>query len=428
MDDRQDTEIDQLLKQTYGRERTVLRFEDWKKAYPEELAYLNPVVTKMYATNRRRMLRIVGLVVAASVVLVIGSLVMFDNRQAFASTAREIRAAKTMSWEVTVFRRCFGPDRNQSWLIAQRIQYEHRAPGLFRVTRFDHEGSVEAIEVVDVLEGERIRLDVRAKTYSFVETLNERIEFPPLRSLLSALDSSELEYLGRRNIEGRSANVFRHTPAGLQSTTEIWVDANSRRLIGAAIPSLDVFDPRVATDWGTPPASALGEFTVVGSVWGNIRFNTQLDSMAFSFRPPSDYLPEMDGASRSDSEDDFAQLLGVACKANNGVFLDSIHGNQTELYNRIEAIPEGDRTEDQQAFFDQILQSFISDSTDPFSRFMDNRVVNGSFRYIGKGVLLGQQDRIVCYYQLPGASDYRAVYGDLQIRSLSVDELPLRAE
>lgn len=428
MDDRQDIEIDQLLRQTYERERTALQFEDWKKAYPEEMAYLNPIVTKMYATNRRRMLRIVGLVVAASVILVVGSFVMFDNRQAFASTAREIRTAKTMSWEVTDFRRCFAPDKKQSWLIAQRTKYEHRAPGSFRVTRFDQEGNVEVIEVVDVLEGERMKLDVRAKTYSFAETLNDRIEFPPLKSLLNALDSGELEYLVQRNIEGRRANVFRCVPAGMQATTEIWIDAESRKLIGAAIPSLDVFDPRMATDWGKPPASALGDSTIVGSAWGSIRVNAPLDYVAFSLKPPSDYRPVPREPPPDFSENEFEKFLEIACEANGGAFLDSIQQIQAELYNRIEAMPEDDRTEVQQAFFDLVYVSVTRDRFDPVSKFIDKHVVPGSFRYIGKGVLLGQQDRIVCYYQLPGASDYRAVYGDLQIRSLSVDELPLRAE
>ncbi len=428
MDDRQDAEIDQLLRQAYERERTVLRFEDWKKSYPQEMAYLNPIVTKMYVANQRLWMRIVGLAVAASVILVVGSFVVLDNRQAFASTAREIRAAKTMSWEVTFFRRCFGPQPGQTWLIAQRTKYEHKSPGILRVTRFDQQDSVEAIEVFDALQGGYLRLNVRAKTFSLVESLDNSIELPPLKSLLGSLDSGELEYLGNKTVEGRTAHVFRHASSVQQSTTEIWIDANSKQLVGAAIPSIDIFDPRAATDWGSPPPSALSGSMVVGSVWGKIRTNPQLDDAAFSFQPPSDYLPEDESRTNDFSEEQFARFLGIACKANEGVFPSSILEIETELYNQIEAIPEGQRTEVQQAFVDRVSVSFITDRADPASWFVEQRTVKSSFRYIGKDVLLGQRDRIVCYYQLPGAGDYRAVYGDLQIRSLTAAELPLRVE
>jgi hypothetical protein len=54
--------------------------------------------------------------------------------------------------------------------------------------------------------------------------------------------------------------------------------------------------------------------------------------------------------------------------------------------------------------------------------------VEDSFRYLGKGVKLGEKDRIVCWYKLKDAKDantYRVVYGDLSVKDVAVKDLPL---
>jgi hypothetical protein len=56
------------------------------------------------------------------------------------------------------------------------------------------------------------------------------------------------------------------------------------------------------------------------------------------------------------------------------------------------------------------------------------RIVENSFRYLGKGVTLGDKDRIVCWYRLKNAKDpktYRVVYGDLSIKDVAAEDLPL---
>jgi hypothetical protein len=57
-----------------------------------------------------------------------------------------------------------------------------------------------------------------------------------------------------------------------------------------------------------------------------------------------------------------------------------------------------------------------------------NTTVENSFRYLGKGVKLGDKDRIVCWYKLKGAkspSTYRVVYGDLSVKDVAPKDLPL---
>ena len=55
-------------------------------------------------------------------------------------------------------------------------------------------------------------------------------------------------------------------------------------------------------------------------------------------------------------------------------------------------------------------------------------MVEKSFRYLGKGVRLGEKQRIVCWYKLKGAKDpntYRVVYGDLSVKDVAPKDLPL---
>jgi len=57
-----------------------------------------------------------------------------------------------------------------------------------------------------------------------------------------------------------------------------------------------------------------------------------------------------------------------------------------------------------------------------------DHTVKGSSRYLGNGVPLGDQDRIVCWYKLKGAGVYRVVYADLSIRNAAPEDLPLPVE
>jgi hypothetical protein len=65
----------------------------------------------------------------------------------------------------------------------------------------------------------------------------------------------------------------------------------------------------------------------------------------------------------------------------------------------------------------------------PFEYFqLTHDVVENSFRYLGKGVKLGDKDRIVCWYKLKDAKDantYRVVYGDLSVKDVAAKDLPL---
>ncbi len=62
----------------------------------------------------------------------------------------------------------------------------------------------------------------------------------------------------------------------------------------------------------------------------------------------------------------------------------------------------------------------------PVRRFLEDHTVPDSFQYVGAGATLGAADRIVCWYQLRGARNFRAIYADLAVRDVDEDALPLK--
>ena len=61
----------------------------------------------------------------------------------------------------------------------------------------------------------------------------------------------------------------------------------------------------------------------------------------------------------------------------------------------------------------------------PMHVFITQQIAEGSWKYLGKGVKLGDKDRIVCWYRPKGSRTYRVVYGDLSVKDVEPEDLPL---
>ncbi len=98
----------------------------------------------------------------------------------------------------------------------------------------------------------------------------------------------------------------------------------------------------------------------------------------------------------------------------------------SDRYNAIYDKAESDRTKAEQALL-EMHSRYISAGLNkmPVRHFIEDHAIPDSFRYLGKGVRLGDKDRIVCWYQLKGATTYRAVYGDLTVKNVAANDLPL---
>jgi hypothetical protein len=56
--------------------------------------------------------------------------------------------------------------------------------------------------------------------------------------------------------------------------------------------------------------------------------------------------------------------------------------------------------------------------------FLQSFETGGNWGYTGKGVKLGETEKIVLWYQLPGSNTYRAIYGDLRAADIAQEDLP----
>jgi hypothetical protein len=56
--------------------------------------------------------------------------------------------------------------------------------------------------------------------------------------------------------------------------------------------------------------------------------------------------------------------------------------------------------------------------------FLQKFEFGGKWGYAGKGVKLGDAEKVILWYQLPGSSAYRAIYGDLRVADVAEEDLP----
>jgi hypothetical protein len=56
--------------------------------------------------------------------------------------------------------------------------------------------------------------------------------------------------------------------------------------------------------------------------------------------------------------------------------------------------------------------------------FLQKFEFGGKWSYAGKGVKLGEADKVILWYQPEGSNTYRAIYGDLKAADIAQENLP----
>jgi HEAT repeat protein len=57
-------------------------------------------------------------------------------------------------------------------------------------------------------------------------------------------------------------------------------------------------------------------------------------------------------------------------------------------------------------------------------QFLHENGLADRFWFVGMGVNFGDLEKVVCCYKVDGASTYRAVYGDMSVRNVTIEQLP----
>jgi hypothetical protein len=74
------------------------------------------------------------------------------------------------------------------------------------------------------------------------------------------------------------------------------------------------------------------------------------------------------------------------------------------------------------------LQELEKKMTDGFRFAQVIEMRKETWRYVGAGVKLGDASKPVCWWTAPGGKNYRVVYGDLSVRDVAPQNLPVPAD
>jgi hypothetical protein len=218
---------------------------------------------------------------------------------------------------------------------------------------------------------------------------------------------------------------------------DLWIDVKTKQLVALYQPGADVYDPEHDPARNAPPgdASNYSMRRMMGGGQEDIRYDVPLDDSLFRLQPPEGYSVEVKPGDRV-TEKEMIRYLGIVADFNDKTFPDEAFSSWKLLdkIDRARKKPRKDLTTAERTLLDTDMRygwRFGGSTDEPilvfFIRDPDTTVKN-SFRYLGKGVKLGDKGRIVCWYQLKGAKSpntYRVVYGDLSVKDVAPEDLPL---
>src|SRR6266550_8241288 len=378
----------------------------------------------------------VGAAVLVGIWLVLSSLFTAGpGTTALAQTLEQFQKARLITWTQTIYLREFGEDGQMAWLrTLPPVRYAYSAPGLYWEEKVDDDGQTH-IKIADTINRRELVLNP-AQRKAILRDL-DKSEFQigepegPYASVMKLLEGDGLQFVEMRKTPTGEVNVFRYGKkyAGKYWSYDYWIDAKTKQLVELHIPGTDIFDPDKDPARDNPPGKMFwGELP--GVVMSGFVFSAELDESLFRLDPPADYTVET--RTRSPrynlTEKEMIDFLGILADYNDqtfperqelaGVFSDGRHTKTMEK-------PKEERTVAEQKFVETLghyMEANQSDRpiglNDPVGYFLHQSTVENSFRYLGKGVKLGDTERIVCWYKLKGATAYRVVYAELSIRDI----------
>ena len=179
-----------------------------------------------------------------------------------------------------------------------------------------------------------------------------------------------------------------------------------------------------------PPETHWSTKTPICSIKHDINYDVELDEALFRLEPPEGYTIQTEHRKQV-TEEEMINFLGILAEYYNKSFPEQLFpvAVTSDKLNAIEAKSENSRTTAEQKLLETINHYKMANlNMLPIGHFIEDHTIKNSFRYIGKGVHLGDQDRIVCWYKLKDSNTYRAVYGDLTVDDIEPEDLPLKVE
>jgi len=381
--------------------------------------------------------RIAKFAAAAALVLVGFGVVHFatqrDHGAAFAAQVLEqIENTKAITWKTTYYMQVTSRDGKRTWIETETRQEAYKSPGLYREVFDDTaHGQIPHVTITDAVNRRELTLvpEEKRATVRGIATLL-RSPRGPFVWVGEVLRERNVEWVEERETATGRVNVFRtafRDKANNQDWSyDFWIDEETKRLVALHVPGADIYDPEKDPARNNPRGKAW-RLTPVCSVQHDIVFDAELGESLFRLEPPEGYTVKV-MARPQVTEKEMVDYLGVLAEYNNGTFPDQVFPFPfpSDQINRIWDKPKEERTAAEQKLLETNNHYKMAGLNEmPIAHFIMDYAAQDSFQYLGKGVGLGDKDRIVCWYRLKGSSTYRAVYGDLSTRDAAPEDLPL---
>ncbi len=351
------------------------------------------------------------------------------------ATKEGIGKAGSVTWKTTFYKHITSKDGKKTWLKTETQLNAYKAPGLYRITSLDEKGQVAWVEITDVAHKKRLSILPGTKEATLSEIVGNLPDphgpFDWVKEKLEDTDG-HLQWVETRKTASGDVNIFRYAKRdqwnGRDWSDDIWIDKKSKQLIEIHCPGADIYDPDTDPARNTTPETAWS--TILPAHFEHdIVFDADLDDSLFRLEPPDGYTVKIQPRGQV-TENEMIDYLGILADFNGKTFPDETD-IPNDRVNKAWNKPKKDRTAAEQKLIERKDYYIGTFQRMPVGLFVEDHTVEKSFRYLGKGVKLGDKGRIVCWYKLKGAKNpslYRAVYGDLSVKDVAPEDLPLRVE
>lgn len=388
---------------------------------------------------RRTIMKSRFIKLAAAAVIIIAVLIGInqfggDHSNVFAQVLEQIEKARTIKWKITFYIQVTSKDGKRMWIETETRQQAYKAPGLYRDVHFDENGQIIHWTITDTVNMEELSVNPGEKTATLRELALAMDPRGPFVWQNELMQEHNLEWVGKGETKTGEANIFRNSfrdkANNEDASCDFWIDAKSKKLVAVQSPGSDIYDPENDPARMNPRHKDGYSRRPICHIQHDIIYNAQLDESLFSLEPPEAYTVETERRAQV-TEKDMVEYLGILADYNNKTFPDQLFPFifTSDRLNKIWDKAKDERTAAEQKLLEtnnhyKMAGLYML----PTGHFVKDHTVKGSFRYLGKGVKLGDKDRIICWYKPKGSNTYRAVYGDLSIKDIALEDLPLPVE
>ncbi|MHC4571786.1 MAG: hypothetical protein ACYS0C_06900 [Planctomycetota bacterium] len=443
--------LDELICRAISRENLMFDFNRWKQGHQREiqefkLKIKNHVVSVPAQIDMwRKIIKSPLTKLAAAAVLVIAVLVgihqfggSIDGTSAvFADVLEQIYKARTVTYKETFF-----PGTEREFTV-EDMRME---PGYLH-----SEMSHGDITIWDFSSGKDLRLMPGPKK----AILTQRIGRSRGKRLFNYLDwisklhEEDGDFIGQEEIDGQIADVFLVQKEFGKTT--IWVDPETNlpvrvEMVDFPHPDKNIIVPHMSlsigdfgrgakayTNEGGDTVRVSGRSITISNTDGikeemtrvmhDFVWNADLDESLFSLELPEGYTLEEEQFDVTDrGENGLIGALAFWTEMSDGMFPSAINDLGDSDKVRPMLVDKFDKDGDPEEEFEQAYHAMHEVLKGLM--FAQQCKVEGTWRYAGDGVRLGDADVPICWWKPEDSDSYRVIYGDLSIGDAVAEDLP----